>query len=452
MELKLQLSVLMCLVQASLAEWQHVTVMKGHTLYLTCPLKGPLQDPVEWKNPDGNVMFFNTVQGVGDKRYSIIKLSESEFTISVSSVTFTDGGDYICTHYHPQAAQKVVQVTVLDHPKMEVAKHGGKFIVKCTAEANHHAPQLSWMLQNGPEFHGHAQVTRGDKTYVSTEVLYVHSVKTRVTLKCIARHQALHSKPLMNFVRIGEKTLVPHLITTTSSPTAPTQGSTEVTIMMTHGKTTLQITTVGVNGHTTETPSARSPSGTAAHVSTADSSTSVSPVSTSTWNHTDNNETSTAGWTSVSMTTQEIISLNSTEGNNTEIRNYQDGESKGNSSLLVFLVTCLIVGLLVVVIFIGIKLRRAHIAWKKENDDSDPSEVSNKSKSSQEERNAQAQRRRGIFNTAFTQYVVEEPTVITSVTNTAAMTTTEVVNTEQPSQPPRPAQSVDKSIVKETEL
>lgn len=38
---------------------------------------------------------------------------------------------------------------------------------------------------------------------------------------------------------------------------------------------------------------------------------------------------------------------------------------EGNQSLLVFLVTCLIVALLVVVIFFGIKLRRAHIIWKR---------------------------------------------------------------------------------------
>lgn len=37
----------------------------------------------------------------------------------------------------------------------------------------------------------------------------------------------------------------------------------------------------------------------------------------------------------------------------------------GSSSLLVFLVTCLIFGLLVVVIFFAIKLRRAHITWKR---------------------------------------------------------------------------------------
>lgn len=39
--------------------------------------------------------------------------------------------------------------------------------------------------------------------------------------------------------------------------------------------------------------------------------------------------------------------------------------SKEKSPVLAFLVACLIFALLVVVIFFAIKLRRAHIAWKK---------------------------------------------------------------------------------------
>ena len=44
--------------------------------------------------------------------------------------------------------------------------------------------------------------------------------------------------------------------------------------------------------------------------------------------------------------------------------NRQTGK-EGSTPLLVLLVTCLIFGLLVVVTFFGIRLRRAHIIWKK---------------------------------------------------------------------------------------
>lgn len=48
-----------------------------------------------------------------DKRYTINKLSESEFTISISSVTFKDGGNYTCSQYAHNTIEKKVEVTVL---------------------------------------------------------------------------------------------------------------------------------------------------------------------------------------------------------------------------------------------------------------------------------------------------------------------------------------------------
>lgn len=58
----------------------------------------------------------------------------------------------------------------------------------------------------------------------------------------------------------------------------------------------------------------------------------------------------------------------------------------------------------------------------------------------------------GLVNTAFTQYIVEEPTAITSVINTAAVTATESVNREQASQLETPGQTSAKCDIKETEL
>ncbi|GLD47266.1 cytotoxic and regulatory T-cell molecule isoform X1 [Lates japonicus] len=312
MELKLQLGVVMLLIQVSYALWQRVTVRKGQTLILSCPITNAHKTNVDWKTPEGYVMFFNHNRALRNKRYSIIKLSESEFTISISNVTFKDGGNYTCSQYDHHTTERKVEVTVFDNPKMTVTKHEGKFIIKCTAEGNHHPPQISWKLDNGPEILTHAQVQQEDKKYVSMAMLNVQSVENRVTVKCLLRHPALLSQPLMNFIKIGRDC-----------------------------------------------------------------------------------------WTSVSETTGEL-SHNTTEGNSTGNINdprIQTG-SRGSSSLLVFLVTFLILCLLVVVIFFAIKLRRAHIAWKRvfivtENEDSDPSEESSKSKSSQEEKNVQGQRRRG---------------------------------------------------------
>ncbi|XP_054481608.1 cytotoxic and regulatory T-cell molecule isoform X3 [Anoplopoma fimbria] len=438
MELKLQLSVFLLLIQVSLAVWQRVTVYEGQTLSLSCPVANAHMTHVDWKNPEGYIMFFNRNQALKDKRYSINNLSQSEFNISISNITFKDGGNYTCTQYSALTTEKKVEVTVIGRPKMEKAVHEGTFVIKCTAEGNHYPPQISWKLDNGPE---------------------ILATKSRGT-------------------------------TTTSSPTTHLRGSTEgpgtTTGWFRPGRTTVNHATREVKGPSSESsimlstaPSNQlfssnepqtvtAPGGrplvpvtsTGSHLSTSDDST-ISVVSGSTMrrNDTVSNATSTADWTSVSETTEEITSNNSTEGNRTgsfDDPNMRTGTG-GSSSLLVFLVTCLIFGLLVVVIFFAIKLRRAHIAWKKvfivtENEDTDPSEESSKSKSSQEERNAQGQRRRGLFNTAFTQYDVEKPTVISSVINTNAKVAEESENKEQSSEPQTLGQTLAKCDIKETEL
>lgn len=474
MEQKLPLYIFMMIIQVSLAVWQHVTVTKGQTVDLSCPIINAHQS-VEWKNPEGYIMFFKHNQaevskGVKDQRYTIKDLSESEFIVSISDVTFKDGGNYTCSHYDTHITEKTVQLTVLGNPIMTKAKRGGRFDMKCIAKGNHFPPQIFWKLDHGPEILANSQVLRESEIYVSKAMLSVQSVENRITVECLVRHPALHSQPLIDFVKIGKNSIKASQTTTTRLTTAQPQRPTEVrrtTTSWLDGRTTVYLTTRDVTGFPSESskelstvPSSQLFSSNKPRTLTTPTGLSVNHV-TSTGsllstsdslrgrNDTISNTIRTTGWTSVSETTEVITSYNHTEGNTTGSFNgsKMQTRTKGNSPLLVLLVTCLIFGLLVVVIFFAMKLRRAHITWKRENDDSDPSEESSKSKSSQEEKNSQGQRRRGLFNTAFTQYIVEEPPVMTSVINTTVMPATEAVNKEQTER-----HTSAKCDIKETEL
>ncbi|KAL6099190.1 crtam [Pungitius sinensis] len=443
MELKLQLSVFVLLIQVSLAVWRRVTVKKGHTLSLSCPITDVHMTHIEWKNPEGYIMFFNRKKALQDKRYSINKLSQTEFTISISKITFKDGGNYTCSQYGTNTTEKKVEVTILGRPKMEVAQHEGRFVIKCSAKGNHYPPQISWKLDNLPEILAHVEEEvriDKDRTYVSMALLHVDSVKSRTTVKCLVRHPALHSQPLMNFVKIG-----PH----SKKYRHTTTGVPGTTSWFRQGRTTGHLATRGISSESSLTLSTATSNHMFSNKPTMVTAPSGRPLIPAT--PTDSPLT-TSDWTSVSGTTN-ITSNNSTDGNRTISINDPKMRTgpEGSSSLLVFLVTCLLFGLLVVVIFFAIKLRRAHTAWKRENEDTDPSEESSKSKSSQEERNVQGQRQRGLFTTAFTQYVIEKPTLISSVMKRNSMAATESVNPEQ-HQPQTPGQTLAESEIKETEL
>lgn len=61
-----EIDVSIYLIAVSLAVQQRVTVIKGQTLSLTCPLTNAHKTNVDWKNPEGYIMFFNAERGEGD--------------------------------------------------------------------------------------------------------------------------------------------------------------------------------------------------------------------------------------------------------------------------------------------------------------------------------------------------------------------------------------------------
>ncbi|CAB1352344.1 unnamed protein product [Coregonus sp. 'balchen'] len=424
-----------------------MTVMEGETLTMKCRIRNAQKSHVEWKNPDGHVMFFNDQKALKDKRYKIINLSESDFSVSVSDVTFKDGGLYTCLQYsHKVPVVKWVNVTVLGKPKLEITEHNGKTAIKCSAVGNGHPPKISWLLESGLEMYAQPQYLLDKNTYSSLDILHVQSHKRRVTLKCIVRHPALHNSSLMNFVKIGQNPTEESHSTARASHWPSTEGPTEVTT------TTTTVSRWPSTQVSTETPTATALD----WPNTEGSPASTPDLQLSTHRYTLANDSSsrTAGWSSVSQTT-ENTPHNGTGSNSTNARGslFNDTEKQrgtgGSAPLLIFLVTCLILGLLVVVSLFVIKLRRAHILWKKENEDSDQSVESNRSKSSNEDKQSRGRRGNGLFNIRFTKYVVEEPT--------ATETTTTTTNTKTEEDPeiqviPQINGATQSPPIKETEL
>uniref|UniRef100_A0A4W5RI83 Ig-like domain-containing protein n=1 Tax=Hucho hucho TaxID=62062 RepID=A0A4W5RI83_9TELE len=390
---------------------QHLTVMEGETLTMKCHIINAEGSHVEWKNPDGHVMFFNNQKALKDKRYKIVNLSESDFSVSVSDVTFKDGGLYTCLHYsHKVSVAERVNVTVLGKPKLEITEHNGKTAIKCSAVGNGHPPKISWLLESGLEMYAQPQSQHllDKNTYSSLDILHVQSHKRRVTLKCIVRHPALHNSSLMNFVKIGQNSTEESHSTTRASHWLST-GLPEV-------PTTTTTTTVS-RWHSAQV-STETPTATALDWPNTEGSPASTPdLQLNSFPHSCQPAHSVFEATGYTL-------ANDSSGSRSFF-NDTDTQRGTGALLLIFLVTCLILGLLVVVSLFVIKLRRAHILWKKENEDSDQSVESNRSKSSNEEKQSRGRRGNGLFNIRFTKYVVEEPTA------TETMTTTTNTKTEK---------------------
>ncbi|XP_034149064.1 cytotoxic and regulatory T-cell molecule isoform X2 [Esox lucius] len=460
-----------------------MTLMEGKTLTMACHIRNAAKSHVEWKNPDGHVMFFNHQKALKDKRYKIINLSQSDFSISVSDVTFKDGGLYTCLHYsHKEPVIKKVEVTVLGKPKLEITEHNGKTAVKCSAMANSHPPKISWMLGSGVEIDAQhqPQYLKVKNTYSSMDTLLLRSHKRKVTIKCIVHHPALYNSSLMNFVKIGpnpteeshfttkashwtSKQLQNKVLTTTVShwPSPQASKATPTATVINWSSTRGSPASTPYSQLNTENLSSLSQTKNTPYNDTGSNSTNardLSSVSQTTmntpYNDTGSNSTNARDLSSVSQTTMNTPynDTGSNSSNDTGTLLDETERQQGNNrstQLFIFLVTCLILGLLIVVAFFGFKLRRAHILWKKENEDSDQSVESSKSKSSNEEKQSRGRRANGLFQIGFTKYVVEEPMATETKTPSLTKITEEAPVIQVVPQTNGATQS---SQIKETEL
>uniref|UniRef100_A0A8C3TKY8 Cytotoxic and regulatory T cell molecule n=1 Tax=Chelydra serpentina TaxID=8475 RepID=A0A8C3TKY8_CHESE len=111
---------------------ESVTVEEGQDLSLQCDFTGDHESAFTWSNPRGFVIFLNSDQGLKDQRYKLIHYSKHKLSISLSNVTVQDEGTYTCFYYDVPVKTKKVNVTVLaapSKPQLEVSDirtHGKK--------------------------------------------------------------------------------------------------------------------------------------------------------------------------------------------------------------------------------------------------------------------------------------------------------------------------------------
>ncbi|KAK1800452.1 hypothetical protein P4O66_005686 [Electrophorus voltai] len=398
--------------------WKKITVIEGNTLSLTCPCKNINRDDhVEWRNPSDLLIFFNSNKVLKDPR-SQVTLTQSKVSISISNVTFRDGGIYKCLQYTNQVLTKRYKVIVVSAPKLEMAQHEDKTLIKCSASAHGHPPKLSWLLTSGLEIEAIPNNVweNVSKKYMTESLLTVKIHKRRVTVKCLVQHLALPGPPLVNFIHLENHAME---TSTISEHLGTTLGSTTTLITPTLVPRISRKTSTDSHSESKTTNEQRTHVGT-----TSRNSTKVNEITEST-------EGAIANFST--------IPSNFTADKGWDERKHE----RGNSALLVFLVTFLIICLVVVLAFFLLRLRRAHIAWKKENEESDQSVESSRSKSSNEEKlkQSQEQRGQGFWNTNFTKYKVEE------ISETEPKTTSAADEKSVPSN-----QNISKPCIKETEL
>uniref|UniRef100_A0A8B9QHJ0 Cytotoxic and regulatory T cell molecule n=1 Tax=Apteryx owenii TaxID=8824 RepID=A0A8B9QHJ0_APTOW len=339
-----------------------VTLKEGEDLNLHCSLGSDDSSARQWLNPHGFVIFLNTQRGLRDQRYKLIHYSNKELSIRLSNVTVHDEGIYKCFYYGALFKTKNETVEVLaapSKPVVEASQDTEKGItLSCYTKGSKPQPRITWQLDNGIELPGDTKhkLEADGKKWTTTSTLTVLAYRPNSTSSCVVHHEVLREEKLTasfrfeSFTRTALKnictvfrTVLPFSPVTTAK--SDLKSSTAFSLSYPQYNVFLFIspgTGTAFNGTVTEELYR----------------TEASPLS-------------------------ENLTVIST------ITFKQDLKSEGikkkeKNLLLPILVAALIFVLLIIVLLFMRKLKKAHGLWKRENDTSEQTLESYKSRSNED--------------------------------------------------------------------
>ncbi|XP_040472066.1 cytotoxic and regulatory T-cell molecule [Falco naumanni] len=354
-----------------------ITLKEGEDLNLRCTLNGDDSSARQWLNPHGFAIFLNTQQALRDQRYKLIHFSKDELSIRLSNVTVHDEGVYKCFYYGIPFKSKNKTVEVLaapSNPVLEVSRDTERNItLSCYTHGCKPQPQITWLLDNGIELPGDSKhkLEADGKKWTTTSTLTVLAYGPNSTASCIVRHKALTEERLMASFQFED---IPKTVTKPNPATAVLEVDTRVS----EKEQPTGFEQPAVPSDLPEDPVVTSSAPTPTQQN-------LQPDVTSTWS-----ETAFSGDVTEEALSRTEAPLPSENVTVISIITFEkDLKSEGikkkeNNLLLPILVAALIFVLLIIVLLFMRKLKKAHGVWKRENDVSEQTLESYKSRSNED--------------------------------------------------------------------
>ncbi|XP_045716248.1 cytotoxic and regulatory T-cell molecule isoform X1 [Phyllostomus hastatus] len=320
-----------------------VTVEEGQPVPLHCASAHAGTTALQWLAPSGFTIFLNEVPALKNTKYQLLRHSSNQLSISVRNAAPQDEGVYKCLQYSDSVRTKEVKVTVLATPfksTLEASvirmQNGDEHVIlNCSTTRSKPPPQITWRLGNGIELYGETshQFDADGKKCNSSSTLRVHAHGQDSTVDCIVRHPGLQGRRLVASSRFEDLVTAQKTASGTlensSLPSQDPQQSTSTVLVMEDFRTL----------------------------------------------ETDKEEKE--------QTTQDP---DLTTGTNPQ---YQALMRKKSGILLLSLMSFLLFILFIIVQLFIMKLRKAHVIWKKENEISEHTLESYRSRSNNEETSSQ---------------------------------------------------------------
>uniref|UniRef100_A0A673ZD44 Cell adhesion molecule 1a n=1 Tax=Salmo trutta TaxID=8032 RepID=A0A673ZD44_SALTR len=211
------MSVCLCLcpaVQSQNLVTDNVAVVEGEVAVISCRVKNNDDSVIQLLNPNRQTIYFRDVRPLKDARFQLVNFSDNELRVSLSNVTLSDEGRYVCQLYTDPPQEAYADITVLIPPGNPIIEsregqviEGNETEMTCTAMGSKPAATIRWM-KGDKELQGKSKV---EETYdtmftVTSQLTFtVTKEDDGVPVVCIVDHPAVKDVQAQTYLVVHYK-------------------------------------------------------------------------------------------------------------------------------------------------------------------------------------------------------------------------------------------------------
>ncbi|XP_059208228.1 cell adhesion molecule 1a isoform X4 [Centropristis striata] len=192
----------------------NVSVVEGEMAIISCRVKDNDDSVIQLLNPNRQTIYFRDMRPLKDARFQLVNFSDNELRVSLSNVSLSDEGRYVCQLYTDPPQEAYADITVLVPPgnpiieaRDEVLSEGNETEMTCTAMSSKPAATIRWM-KGDKELPGKPKVELTyDKMYTVTSRLTftVSKEDDGVPVACIVDHPAVKDFQAQKYLEVQYK-------------------------------------------------------------------------------------------------------------------------------------------------------------------------------------------------------------------------------------------------------
>ncbi|XP_061818808.2 cell adhesion molecule 1 isoform X1 [Nerophis lumbriciformis] len=192
----------------------NVSVVEGEMAIISCRVKDNDDSVIQLLNPNRQTIYFRDMRPLKDARFQLVNFSDNELRVSLSNVSLSDEGRYVCQLYTDPPQEAYADITVLVPPgnpiidaRDEVLSEGNETEMTCSAMSSKPAATIRWM-KGDKELPGKPKVELTyDRMYTVTSRLTftVNKEDDGVPVVCIVDHPAVKDFQAQKYLEVQYK-------------------------------------------------------------------------------------------------------------------------------------------------------------------------------------------------------------------------------------------------------